>query len=338
MTTLFVICLILLLMSFLWPFVGGYREIKRDLDALPLFIDMSYQKNPRYFALSFKKIFRKNVATKDGIHNVKISREETAEVRQIAFIKEKTVIPYVYYVKSNMASGRDVFFKKEVYVKGSARLGQDNQLRAIACDEDIEVSKGTKLYRWLDAEGNVEVGEDCDLGVSATCAGRLSVAHKCSFQRLYGHPVVVETGGEAAAQGYLADAGIVLNVVEDKIERDISQIPRDSVKHSSIITNKKLIIEDNVIIYGHVKVNEQLIIGANAQIAGNIFAEGDIRIGTGSHIGGTVFSQGDVILEKGVTVGSRGRIKSVVAKKSVSLHDGVKVYGLVNTERGWVAV
>ena len=188
---LLVLCFVLLAILFVLPFVPGAREIRRKEDAAPLFINMNYCKDPRYFAVSFRKLMLKSIGDMPaGLHAVTLSKQETVQISNDARNIAGAVTDNILYSRNDLESGNGATFKKEVYARGNAIIGESNRLQALACDGDLHVRKGTHFLRWLDAEGNVKIDEECHLGISATCRGELSIAGKCNFARLYGYPVV----------------------------------------------------------------------------------------------------------------------------------------------------
>ena len=68
---LLVLCFVLLAILFVLPFIPAAREIRRKDDATPLFINMNYCKDPRYFAMSFRKLMLKSIGNMSpGLHAV----------------------------------------------------------------------------------------------------------------------------------------------------------------------------------------------------------------------------------------------------------------------------
>jgi len=328
-----ILAFMLLCLLFFLPFAAGIRELKRKQDDAPLFINMDYCKNPRYFAVSFRNLLIKSInGRSEGLHALQLSKRETVQIANSAKHTDGAVLENVLYIINDLSSGEDVVFEKEVYVRGNAHIGAGNHLQALACDGDIHLLRGTRFFRWLDAEGGIQVDEECDLGVSATCAGKLDLAPRCSFIRLYGFPVSTCRGSIAGKEDCLAGTGDIAVFESESTERNISKLDPYSIKHCSIITNTTLTIGDHSIIGGHVKSHKKLIIGASVTILGNLFAEGDIEIGLQSRVLGTVFSQGCITLKQGAIIGTRDRIKSVIGKKGIFLDNGVRVYGYVATE------
>ncbi len=170
---LLVLCFVLLAILFVLPFIPAAREIGRKDDAAPLFINMNYCKDPRYFAVSFRKLMLKSIGDMPpGLHAVKLSKQETVQISDNARNISGTVTENILYSLNDIESENNVTFIKEVYARGNVFIGESNRLQALACDGDVHVKKGTRFLRWLDAEGNVKIDEDCQLGVSTTCVRR----------------------------------------------------------------------------------------------------------------------------------------------------------------------
>lgn len=349
-------CSILLVFLFIVPFVPGIRVLRNKIDAAPLSVNMDYCKDPRYFSLSFKRILSDQL--KDcritGFYKLQLSKQETVQIADDFAAEEarNAVIGHICCVKNHFASGNGSVFEKEIYVRGAANIGEKTSLRALACDGDVHVQRGVNIIRWLDAEGDITIEEECRLGISATCGKTLSLARNCSFKRLYGLPVVtagspVPAGGERGqADGQAAEREVAAALQrrvrawscedspspEGAIERDISRIPPHSRKDCSIITAHSLTIGDDSLIRGHVKTYGNLSIGTGVTVTGHLFAEGDIHIGRDSRIAGIVFAHGSIICEDGVSVGSPGRIRSVIGQKGIVLRDRTTIYGYIMTE------
>ncbi|MFA5073047.1 MAG: hypothetical protein WC539_04035 [Nitrospirota bacterium] len=326
--------IILFILMFLIPFIPGAYEIRKKKDAKPLFIDMEYRKDPRYFSLSFRKLLMDSLGeiASDEIHEVTLSKLEHAEILDHGRPVTGTELDMILYIRHDLISESDVTFHKEVYVREQTTIGKNNQLQALACDGDVHIQAGTTFFRWLDAQGSIRAERACSLGVDATCGKMFSLAKTCSFTRLYGFPVQTDSD-EAPFQRTGIALEENLNVFEgDLIERISSDIPPFTIKNCSLIAAKSLTIGDHVVICGHVKTHGDLIIGNEAIIAGNVFAEGSITIGPRATIRGTVFSQQHTHIGVDVLIGAAQGIKSVISKKGVTLESGVTIYGYTMTE------
>lgn len=326
-------CFILLVLSFIWPFVNGQYEMIRRKDPLPLYINMDYIKDPRYFARSFRRLISNAIIIKEdlpeGLSTINLSKQELLMIVDDAKFGLGTLLPNLYLVKKNLLTDYKVGFEKEVYVLGQAKIGENNKIRALACDQDIHVGAGTKIVRWLDAQGSIKVEDNCDLGVITSTDKELLIKNNCTFKRLFGLPI--RTGKiDLFTPLPLYIQPIVFD--RSQIERDITEVPTNCKKDCSIITTKSLIIQDNAIIRGHIKTHANLVIGKNVIVMGNVFAENDIVVGESSRILGVVFSQNTITLEPGVCIGVRGHVKSVIGNKGVIIAKNVTVFGYISTE------
>jgi acyl-[acyl carrier protein]--UDP-N-acetylglucosamine O-acyltransferase len=332
---------ILLLVLFVLPFAPGVREFRKQRDAAPLFINMEYHKYPRYFATSFRKKMVDSLTDSnatEGHRELNLSKREQVQIIDQAVFRQEESLGHLLYVLRDLESGVNVSFGKEVYVRGAARIGTINRLHALACDGDIRIGRGTRVVRWIDAEGDVVAGESCSLGIDATCGGMLSAGRSCTFLRLFGNPVCAgEAGTRDDVWQEFEDAPALLTP-DEAINRNPPDIPPLSLTQSSIVSDASLTVADYAVVRGHIKSHADLILGAQVTVTGNIFADGDVVLGPGCRVLGAVFSQQHITLKESAQVGSRNRIKSVIGKKGVTLEQGARVFGFVMTEgRGLIA-
>lgn len=299
-------------------------------DPLPLFINVDYLKEPRYFSLSFRKMFNDIFDKQDlglGFHELKLSKPETVEIFASG-CPDREATENLLYVKNKLETAKGMDFAKEVYVKGDTVIGKENELRALACDGTLQVGCDTYVSRWLDAEGMIEIEENCSLGISVTTGKQLIIKKKCRFKRLYGFPVMtgkLRHDAEQVPQGeYL--------IYECKESADIKEIPAGSKNDFSVITVHELQVGANSVVNGHIKSYQSIVVADNVLITGNIFSDGDISIGENCVVLGNIFSQGRVELNTGATVGQKGKIKSVIGNSSIVLSRGVTVHGYVSTD------
>lgn len=323
-------CFILIL-----PFVPGLQELKKRADDKPLFINMEYVKNPRYFANSFKALLLKALPAEKNLTetvSITLSKNEKVQMTNDASFSPNALIQSIYYVKNNFFSSDSSVFKKEIYVGGNASIGKDNRLRALAAEGNIEIESGTHFSRWLDAEGSIQVKEGCNLGISATCAKNLSLATRCTFKRLYGSPVEIPSPAKKNLPDQVSSTEAPMPIY-GQIERCTTKLAPMSQKEGSIICRaSSFIVGDHTSIFGHIKTHGDLTLEDNVKVAGNIFADGNITIGSNSHIFGTVFCHGTVTIGENTIVGSLGKVKSVTAQDAIRLHSGAKIYGNLLTE------
>ncbi len=329
---LVLLCAILLIASFAWVFFLGFRELRLGEDPLPLYINMEYKKDPRYFALSLRDLFNdafyrtNDGKLPDGLYTMHLSKDETVEVCDNVKIPSGQTLENIYYIKNNFFSGAGVEGDKEVYAKGNADIGEKNALRAVLADNSIYVGKDTRISRWLDANGEITIEDGCNIAVSATCLKRLSLGKDCHFKRLYGFPITTSFA-ELAAPAKVEDV-----VVEKVVGRNINGIPTGSYVKGSLIGKDQLFVGSNSLVAGNIKSHGTVTLEERVTILGSMFVEGDVYIGDHCFVRGTIFSQGAVVIGENVVVGEPDKIRSVVAMKNITLNQGVRIYGYITTE------
>jgi cytoskeletal protein CcmA (bactofilin family) len=326
----------LLVLMFIIPFLPGIIEYYRKTDADPLFVAIGYSKDPRYFGTSFRHILANSV---EGLKqdemtvNVKLSKRETIEITADRIIPSENEIDHLLYIKGDLASGNHVKLITDVFATGNVSLGADNIVHVLAADGNIILAKGVLFKRWVDAEGKLDVSENCDLGISATSGSILRIAGNCLFRRLYAMPIISGTMLEPTADDYdkIVFKGEKITDIQFVREKK-SVIPHSTEINSNIVFVKAVEIGHDSIFRGAVKSYGNLDILENVTIFGNVFADGDIRLGKGTIVLGNIFSQGSVFLSSGVRIGRPNIIKSIIGKKNVTIEKDVIIYGYVATE------
>jgi cytoskeletal protein CcmA (bactofilin family) len=324
-----VVFLILLLM----PFIPGIIELRRPRDADPLYIDMEYTKDPRYFGKSFKSVIKKYVQSDPlhpGLKNISLSQKEEILISPSRIVLAGENVNHILCISGDLISEEKAHFQKESYATGNIIIGQMNVVKALASDGRIKLDRHTTVLRWVDAEHAVAVSEGSNLGISLSCGGEIRIAQGCRFQRLYGFPIVTSfTNSECIDKNH----GLDHKIMEmQNADRNISIIPRGSRIEKDLIVKHNLRIEENCVITGNIKTYRGLVIGKHATVSGSIFSEEDIMIAEHAVIDGNIFSQGTVIIQGDTRVGEKGQIKSVIGKSGVDLGPNVCVYGYVLTE------
>ncbi|HHZ18914.1 MAG TPA: polymer-forming cytoskeletal protein [Firmicutes bacterium] len=350
-------CSVVLLFLFIYPFLPGIKELRVKEDADPLFIEMDYTKSPCYFANSFRKILLDalgNNESKPGVYQLNLSKSETVQVSKGIQIEDHASPEHILYINGDLRSGKEALVPKEVYVQGNATIGQDNHWRSLVCAGNVHLHQGTIFDRWLHADGSIQVEPQCQLGICTSSRQTLSLSDSCSFRRLYGFPIIVGKRAKLDAPAEKMDlaaseAAAALAPQSDDDELDHVEttqptidkpatlwmdedLPPYTIKKCNIITPKTFKIGEHSVITGDIKSRQDLILGANVTVNGNIFADGNIHLGPAVKITGTVFTHGSITIEENVTIGVKGKIKTVIARKGITLKNGFVIYGYVMTE------
>lgn len=331
------ISFILFMLLFLFPFLPGIIELFRKEDAEPLFISMDYMRNPRYFGKAFKKLLHRATAgftLSPGMRDVKLSKDEKVELSHSISISQGREVNHMLYVIGKFTSGSHARFAKEVYVTDNAIIGSNNIFQAFAGDMDITIDRGTQFLRWLDAEGDVRIGEGCNLGINASSGGKLIVGRECLFRRLFGMPIFMGQNCNAEEDNKERPLSFPesLPLPSSFIRKKDSFIPPETIFNGNIVFTRDVLIGSGTVVKGDVKCYGKIMLQENVTIEGNIFADGDIVVGQNTNIWGHVFSQMSVYISEKTVISCPDKIKSVIGKKSISIEQGAIIYGFVTTE------
>jgi len=334
---LFLIAVILFILLFLLPFLPGVIELISKEDAEPLFISMDYIRNPRYFGKSFKKLLHRataGFAYNPGMHDIKLSKDEKMELIHSPNISANREINHILHVIGDLVSEGNVQFNKEVYATGNVAVGPGNIIRAMVGDGDVALAEGVQFLRWLDAEGDIDIGANCTLGISASSGGRLYLSKDCAFHRLFGMPIT--TGYNIAAMiNYPEESFPSLEPFTEEfpfIRKKERFIPPGTTMKNDVIFLNDVLIGNDCIFKGTIKSYGKIILEENITIDGNIFADGDILIGKNSKIRGHIFSQMSIYISEQTVISRPDKIKSIIGKRSIRIGKDVNIYGYVATE------
>lgn len=330
------ICIIFILMLM---FPIGIGLAAKKYESVPLHIQQSNIKNPRYFSLSFQNIFNKAWNEYDGSGILHMSQEEKViEVEKIKLLPNEVCNCIVYADSLDFSPNNGICFEKEIYARGNVRLEKIPVLRAIACKQNLIIGDGTRVVRWADSDGILIVHRNCDLGISTSSATKLLIGENCSFKRLYAP--IIYLGVEKAdldSYAYTFFNDIKDPIVFSEVIRDIEYVDDEitnekGVLKNTIITKKDLTVISGFEVQGHITSHKDIKIDDNAIVHGNIFSEGNVFIGKNSKVYGIVFSQENIYLETQAVIGQPRKLKSIVARGDITFERGCRVYGYISTE------
>lgn len=295
------------------------------------------RRDPRYFGLSFERLFLKAWEDrKDGW--IRLSRPEQ-------YLLADGLKEYPEQCNLLVAAVQEEFFPpavcftREIYAWGNARFAPGTHFRAARVKGDLLLGKETVLGRWADADGTIAIFDCCDLGISVSSARAICVGRNCSFRRLYAP--VIHLGAYPGQRNQPENAG-KMNL--SSIEEYGFQAVRsghisfsdadDGIFRTSIVAVHSVVVDENVVIQGSLRGRSSVQLAEGAVICGNLFANQDVYLGRNSTVLGNVFTQGNVYCESGVVIGREGQIHSVVARGSIVFENDCFVYGYISNEAG----
>jgi predicted acyltransferase (DUF342 family) len=327
---------ILFLLLFLLPFLPGIIELIKKHDAKPLFISMDYVRNPRYFGRSFKTMLHRATAgftLGPGFREVQLSKKEEVELAHSLDVTANREVKHMLYVIGDLVSGDSAQFNKEVYVTGNADIGPNNIIQAMAGDGNVTVAGGVQFWRWLDADGDIDIGMNCNLGISVSSGGKLYLSNNCVFRRLFGMPIATGHNIISVIKNFeVSSSGNPLQHMSSYVRIKNRIIPPGKIVNRNIVFKYGVQIGHGCTFKGSIKSYGELVLEENVTVEGNVFADGDIFIGKNAKIGGHIFSQKSIHISEQAIVSRPDKIKSVIGNRSISFEKNVTIYGYVATE------
>ncbi|MFN3698693.1 MAG: hypothetical protein ACK4SU_00675 [Dictyoglomus sp.] len=290
---------ILFIVLILFPFLPGIIEYFKRKDDQPLEIKQDFTKNPAFFGESFNRILtqaileRSKKVSKDTLEIILSSgKPESLKIVKDTIGGEQ-IKEIIFAEGEEVETDKPLESYKEVVVRGNFTVKHPSLMRSLLVFGNLKVKDSLKVVRWIHVEGKAIIKAKSNLGINLY-AKKIHISAPCSFKRIFAQEIVI---GE--------------DVKEDNLE-DKAYYIKGTIRSKGALNikteDKKLVIEGNLI------SNEDIV------------AEG------GVWIKGDVFSHGGVIFLRGVLVGQKGKIKSVIGKKKVKIGKNVKVYGYIHTE------
>lgn len=321
----------------LLPFLPGLLELKFPKDARPVRIDMEYIREARYFGLQFREQVHQKLARET---------EERGPLAQTGLQPIVTIGPErtaggLLMALDHIELGRGAQIN-EAYSYGEVNVEDDAVVESLASDGPMRLGNNVTVKRWVDAEGDLIVGNGCDLGVSASSNRTLVVGDRTEFRRLWGMPV--RTSEEIISR-YVPvlptereeiigkDTGIEIEDVARWSSGDLT-IPAETVVGRDVVAYGDIRIGANSVILGSVKARGSITLDEGVTIEGNVIGQRGVNCIGNATVFGHVFSERDVELGPGSIVGRPEAFKTVFCQTRVLLARGVEVYGWVVADDG----
>jgi len=335
--TIIIIAITAFVIMLLFPILFSLFFLRKSSGKV-LEIEQTKIRDPRYFVKSFTGLFDEKWADYDGSGKILLSREEN--ILEADGLKEYPSVcqSIIYAINLDFRPQAGTRFEKEVYARQNAYLSGVETIRAICSKKNLVLGNGTKVLRWVDAEGTLTASDDCDLGISATSTTKIIVGGNCRFRRLYAPTILF---GQGTGEVLLDECSHNLNLKSTPLDelRNIKYVTNDladdaGVLAGTIITIYDITVLNRLTVKGHIRSHKSIRLCDNAVIYGNLFAEEDIYLGQNTRVYGSVFTQGSLYAESDVTIGQPGKTKSVIARGKVIFNKNCRVYGYVSSEAG----
>lgn len=325
----FVVLVIIFVIILILPFLLSML-FNANASTKPLVIHSDNVKDPRYFSKSFcKKMDEALAAREPGANTITLSHEEPFLWNNGAPVKNEHLSMLVVEAGPRFSTEHSTF-DKEIYARGDAYLGEDTELRAIASLGHLSLARGVRVQRWADGQKGCQVGDDCDLGMSLSGDGPIVMGDGCRFHRVFAP--MIHIGSDFPESSLLSGQRDMREPVVKDILFNAKNLSEDEVLDSTVITERDFLVREGAIVHGDIKSNGNIRIMSNSLVSGGVFADGSIVIEENVRVQGDVFSQEQIVVGTGAVIGIRGRVKSLIARKSIYLCEGATVYGYIGSE------
>ncbi len=343
--------IIITLIIFTLPLLPGFAELAVASDAKPLRVIQEYDTDPKYFATGFRLYLEKNFdsffSTRDKA-GVKFQEGELANGTKFQIIG-KQGLPIFEQKEINSADTKklllgafaltlpdNMFYETEIYGYETIKSGNNNRLRALMAEGDIEIGKGCNILRWVHSNASLSVKEESHLYGRATANNSITIAESCSFERLNA-PIILFGNVEPARELEHKNTGLTtiteIPNVKDRYERrwlidgDI-HIKANSFFDGDLVATGNVVIGAGSHIKGSVKSNQDMYLYTGVTIEGSLFSAGDIHMETNCHVNGPVVAEDTILIESGSRIGSEAN-PTTVSALFIKVMSGVVAHGTI---------
>lgn len=302
------------------PFIPGLLFMRRRRDEQPLHVDPDYSRDPLFFGENLRQKYAQMQGGLAAVNGTLLQQERADMTAHSEWTKP-------LLVSGTTTTGAHVSLG-EVYLQGGGMLGSQNKVASVIADHDLRAGEQLQVKRFVEVKGNLMLGPDSHLGISAAATGRLTLQPGTVFQRLYGQPIVVE--GQAL---HMADPP---PSVGDQYlwARDSLRIPKNQVLTDGVICHGALFIGEDSTVLGDVKVYGDLHLLRGAHISGNVVVRGSVVLHGNNKIQGHVHTEKNLFVASGSTLGGPQVQLSFYAAGRTVLAPSVLIHGYLVSDRG----
>lgn len=305
------------------PAIPGILEVLRPKDDGRLRISERYVRDPRFFGRAFREKLAPFVAAARG----DASYERDVQLRteeEVRWAPEMTVPAnersYGITIGDRVIVGENAGLR-DAYALESLRVESGVVARTLTSDQTLTIAQKVRVLRWIDADGEIDVGADSNLGLSAAGGTTVRLHDRVSFERVWGSPVLSDSGAD--------------QIVAFASDRKVQLIEQQHVTEGKpMIIYGAVRVADGTHISSDLKVHGPIFVGENVTITGNVISRGNVTFAGRATVGGHVFSEGDVEIGPYTRIGPAGHAKTVYATGNILLHHDVGVYGWIVAENG----
>jgi predicted acyltransferase (DUF342 family) len=326
--TLLLLSILAFALILIIPAIPTLLEVYRPKDDVQLHISEHYVRDPRWFGTALRKMLAPFVAAAHGDasfqEDVKLrTDEEVYWAPDMTVEADKRMRGISVGERVRVGRGAGI---RDAYALESLDVEREVTARTLTSDGVMHIGESVNILRWIDANGEITVGADSNLGVSASGGSRLTLGERVEFERVWGSPVATRT---AATDPF--------EFAKRKNERRkktilIGQAEVDA--GASMIHYGPVRVTRDTHIPSHIKVHGPLEIEPGVRIGGNVIVRGDLTLASDVAVSGHLFAEGDVRIGPRSRVGRSGGVKTVYAGRRLLIANDVEIEGWVVADSG----
>jgi predicted acyltransferase (DUF342 family) len=304
------------------------NKIKNKKDDNYIEINLNYKRDPAYFGKTFLNLLNLAILNKlkkydtealNKIENLILEISLFKDKKEIIYLtnnfedinklkdstnlKEKDICSIIIMNKKSTEIKKPMNFKKEFINLGNLIISNKVSFFALIVKGDLILNKDSEITieKYLHVDGNIYFNSKANVGGSIYSSENIYINSLVTFKRMFAKEI--------------------------KTQLDENFVFLDDIEENKF--NNKTLIKGNLKIYGKLELNpdSEFII-----IQGNLVSENDIILKGNIWVKENIFTQGNISLSNGVVVGVKNKIKSIVAKKNITIGPKVKIYGYIHSE------
>jgi hypothetical protein len=316
------VSLVLFVLVLSLPAIPSMFEVRKPKDDGRLHIMEQYVRDPRWFGRSFRHKLAHfvNEARGNSYGRAELRMRTDEDVRWSPDLE----IPALERLRG-IGVGERVLVGhgagiRDAYALEHLEVQHDVVARTLTSDATMHIGSTVQVLRWIDADGNIDVDSDSDLGLSASGGARVTLGERVHFERVWGAPVASHTSHREPFTLHHGKATVVdAEALGDK---------------RSLVVYGPVRVAAGTAIPQHLKVHGSVSLEPGVTIGGNLISRGDVILAEGVTIGGHIFAEGDIRMGPRSRVSREGVAKTVYGTGNVLIANDVEIFGWVVSENG----
>jgi cytoskeletal protein CcmA (bactofilin family) len=323
---------------FLLPLLPSLIELCRKSDVLPLNVVPEYAGEIGYFAHSFRTYIHAiqpalkqcgatgSTATgimPDGAEYLVLGRGEDALVLRLR--GPDGSCPVVLASSTTLLLPPDITFSRDIYANSRFLSGRNNQFRAVLGEEEVHLSSGSRVLRWIHAGGDFVADSECQLLGRVSSDRSIRLESQCRFVRL--HAPRIEIGASVGDMRIDVPPERTAHLaVERVLHHGDLVIPAGKTFHGDLVVRGELRICVGARIYGSIKCEKDLFLEPAVVVGGSVITERKMRVGARCLLHGPVIAERSLFLASRTRCGSP-ESETTVSAPRIAVEEGVLIFG-----------